>query len=204
MPPGRPHCFRVKDLLFPGPLLVFSLGMTLYVCFSDIGSGMHTSVAVLSGFVTVVFLGFYAWILWQRHVMLESFAYIRGPTYAIMFHRGSYPRMLDPELILDQFKATFYHWQVTFSPERLRSFTEDALFWVWLQPHPVSCGSGSKQIIPGYPTSRSRKIVVGYGKTSESLEATLRHELGHLLQGALTGSWMTTGHHERAKKYDLD
>lgn len=206
--PPRPHWITLRDLLFPGSLVPLSFAATLWVCFADIDSatpGQTLPTGVfgaqgLMGFVTLVLAGVYGRLLWLRYQALKPFIFIQGPFYSIMLDPGRYRGSLEPHLVIGQFHTAFDVWQKAFPWSQIRDFADNALFWVWLRPLPIECNWGSREAVNGYTIVRSRKMVIGYKHAKEPLaETALQHEIGHILQGELTGSWMMSEHHDKAK-----
>jgi hypothetical protein len=213
MPPSRPRWLTSKDLLFPGSLVPLVLIALLCAGTSRCQStakawGLPAGLIGVQGTLGILLLGVtavYANLLWRRRRLLEPFIYIRGPFYSVMIHPGSYKGALDPEVVIGQFFFTFDCWQKAFRWSQIRDFADGAMFWVWLKPNLAgSCCAGEKMPLPGFDVARSHKMVVSYRRSVEPLsQTTLQHELGHLLQGALTRSWTVQGHHDRAQDLGL-
>lgn len=200
MPPRKPHWFTLRDLLFPGSLVPVALGLWLWAHLVDGGP-----LVPIAGVVMLIAVASYLSVLWRRYRLLAGFTYIRGPFYSLMVHAGSYAGSLDANAVIGQFAIAFDQWQKAFAWSQIRGFADSALFWVWFEPTTAGvCCLGERMTLPGFSAPRYRKLVVGYRRSSEPLhQTTLQHELGHAIQGALTGSWMVLGHHDRAQKLKL-
>lgn len=208
MPPRKPHWFRARDAFIAGTLLAVS-GMSMFC------TALPAAADALGRWVIVVRVGIvatfllaaaaHARTLWQRRQILEPFIYIAGPFYAVMVHPGSYGETLTPSLVTGQFFNAFAAWQQAFGWTRVRDFANGALFWVWFKPNLAgTCGHGSKMLLPGLSVARMHKIVVSYRRSNETLDqTTFQHELGHVIQGGLTGSWSIEAHHDRAAHFGL-
>lgn len=197
MPPRKPHWFTSRDLLFPGSFVPLTLGLWVWAS----GGPLEVPAAALVLVAMVAYLR----VLRKRYSLLAGFTYVRGPFYSLMVHPGSYAGSLDPDVLIGQFSIAFDQWQKAFTWSKIRSFGDNALFWIWFKPNSAgSCCAGERMSVPGFSAPRSRKLVVGYRRSSEPLhQTTLQHELGHVIQGALTGSWMVLGHHDRAQRLNL-
>lgn len=211
MPPPKPHWFSVREALFPGSLVPLTL-IALLWSFTATAEGTLDSWSLARGWargalaiVAIIAVAIYGRLLARRRRLLQPFIYIRGPFYSVMLHPGSYTGPLDPEAIIGQFFTAFDRWQSVFKWTQIRDFANSALFWVWLKPNLAgACGSAQRIETPGFDIARAHKLVVSYRKSNEPLhQTTLQHELGHVIQGGLTGAWSEQAHHDRAHDHGL-
>lgn len=209
--PKKPSWFRVKDLLtmiLPiilsviGTIVIFSAGTLESVDGSPISTGEVRALMVV---VTVAFIGIYAALLFLRWKALQPFTYYSGENYAFMVDKGKYT---SADLTKDElFRLTdlaLDEWGAVFTRSKTLKVADGALFWVWFEPYPITQVRGSDKKVAGYTILGTRKMHVAYRTKDAPLDSTAyRHEVGHVIQGFVTGSWSEKEHHERSAKYGI-
>lgn len=208
MPPSKPHWFTFRDLLFPGSIALAAIGCLVWVLLAgDLqsatpGKALPTGVFGVHGLVALVALvasGIYARLLWLRRRELSEFVYIRGPYYSVMLHPGRFQGDFSQIAVAREFQAAFDQWSKVFTHEIVWRMAHEAVFWVWLKPANLVDG-WSREKVAGYTVPRSRRLVVAYQASNDLLAATaLRHEIGHVIQGEVTGDWTESEHHLRSQ-----
>lgn len=208
--PKKPHWFRLDDLLMPGsiPIIMLIATICIFAAGDNIQSateGMELPTGVfgvhgLMVVVTLVSLGIYLRVLFARKSGLAEFKYVKGPNFAFMVHPGDYKSALDEQEVIRLAEQAFQDWSKLFSSKEIENFVDDALFWVWFKPHPLKQVRGQPVKAAGATIPGTRKMVVSFKDPNQELDATsFRHELGHVIQGGLTGSWNEAEHHSRSK-----
>jgi len=211
--PTKPRWLRLDDFLLPGSLPLISLALTIWLFNADDlttsdGSPLPMGVFGFHGLMvtlTLVFLGIYLRLVWNRYKALKPFRYVKGNNCAFMVHPGEYKGSFETE-ILRLANLTFDGWSRVFGEVKIKDFKDDALFWVWFEPHPIENVQVRGQTIKaaGVTIGGSRKMRVAYKDPFQELDQTaLRHEIGHVIQGHITGSWDNDEHHERSNKHNL-
>jgi hypothetical protein len=209
--PKKPSWFRIKDLLsmiLPiilsviGTIVIFSAGTLESVSGAPIST---TEVRALMVVVTLAFIGIYAALLYLRWKALQSFTYYSGENYAFMVDKGKYKaKDLTKEELFRLTDLALDEWGAVFTRDKTLKVADGALFWVWFEPHPITQTRGSKKKYAGLTIMGTRKMRVSYRTEDAPLDSTaFRHELGHVIQGFVTGIWSEKEHHERAAKYGL-
>ena len=204
-PMKKPSWFRWLDLLFPGSLwvvsgvltvLTFRYGTTLE------GEPLTLGPKLMMIGLTLAFLGIYLVLLYLRKKALDKFVFIDARGYGLMVHTGGW-KEFDRVEFKEVTDATFVAWGEVLGVQVTKLYlNSDNIYWAWFEPGPIE--TPTKQKVAGYTIPRSNRVHVGYKTPDQPLTKTAyEHELGHIIQGWVTGSWDETEHHERAKKYGL-
>jgi len=211
MPPAKPHWFKWRDLLFPGSLALVAWPLSIWVLLAENvrsgkpGAELPTGVLGYQGLMVVVALamtGIYGWLLWRRHAELAPFVYIKGPYYAVMLHPGRYQGDRSHEAVTREFQRAFERWSKVFDQRDIWRMASSSVFWLWLKPNNLVDRWDPGKKVAGHTISRSRKMVIAYTMSTDPLSLTsLEHELGHVIQGELTGDWSEGAHHSRASSF---
>lgn len=211
--PSKPSWIRGRDIVIPGSLPILSAVLTLVVALSDDlttnnGDPVPRGIFGVEGLMLLMTLAFgvitFIWLRY-RYQKLQAFEYVAGPYYAVMIHRGDYKMAYDDDQILQEFEAAFKGWSHVFGASALRQFADDALFWVWFAPHPITDQVRGKTIkMAGETVGGSRYMRVSYkSPTDDPSKTALQHEIGHVIQGHLTKRWNEAEHHQRSKENKL-
>lgn len=210
MSPSKPHWFNFRDLLFPGSVAIVAVACLILVLLAgDLqsatpGKELPTGIFGVQGlfaFVALVTTGIYIAVLWIRHLELSRFVYVRGPYYAVMVNPGSFKGDISSEAVMREFQSAFDHWSQVFTHETVWRLANDDVFWVWLKPTNLVEKWNKSAKVAGYTVSRSRRVVVGYATSNDRLSETpLQHEIGHVIQGEITGDWTESVHHALAQE----
>lgn len=184
-----------------GTIVIFSAGTLESVSGAPIST---TEVRVLMVVVTTAFIGIYAALLYLRWKALKPFIYYTASNYAFMIDPGKYKGAVSTNELIRLTDLALDKWGAVFDRGKVLDAANGALFWIWFEPHPITQFRGSKKKYAGYTINGTRKMHVAYRTVDAPLDSTAyRHELGHVIQGFVTGSWSEKEHHERAAKYGL-
>jgi hypothetical protein len=202
-----PSTLQFGDFIAFGLGGVVCIGLLIYgliVGFesSSVGQAPFILAATAAGFLLV-----YWNVIKIRKNNLKDFVLLGGPEYGFLVNAGGYPSNKLSELktiVNDTVKA----WEKVavddpaFSPEAIANALNADYIWVWFKPgdiHPLFKPAAK---LAGYTIHR--KMVVGYRSEDTSLIRTaFVHELGHIIQGTITGVWDNDIHHARSKKYNI-
>lgn len=211
--PKKPSVIRWRDAVIPGSLPVVSGVLTLIVFLADdlttsAGDPLPSGIFGVHGVMVAMTLAFaaitFVWIRlrWRK---LQAFEYLPGPYYALMIHRGDYKAAYDDAQIFEEFEAAFTGWGKVFDPKEIRNFADDALFWLWFEQGPIIERVRGKEIkMAGETIGGSRSMKVAFkNPTDDPSKTALQHEIGHVIQGHITGKWNEAEHHNRAKQHRL-
>jgi len=212
MNPKKPIWFKLGDLLgFGGPTLLSLIGTIIVFCSDNIvnaktGAPVPTGVFGVHGLMvtlTLTFLAIYLYVIRLRIKELKEFRYMAGNGYGVMVHSGKYETSFKDSDILDQFEQAFSDWDKIF-PSKVYPKVNGHVFWVWFEPAPVHDPKSKKIKVAGMTIAGSSKTVIAYKDPKQPLDKTaLQHEIGHMIQGAVTDNWDITEHHKRSAEYKL-
>lgn len=212
MTPKKPHWFRLADILMPGSLTFLSLLATIWVFSLDrlesaTGESLPSGIFGVHGLMVAVTLGFavvYLRLLYARWSDLKPFRYIKGPGYGVMLHSGGYEGPITDDDVIREFEGALAGWGRVLSLARVISMANQSVFWVWFRPTLTHPRMGESVKIAGHTVAGAKKIVVIYKDPKTPLRDTaLRHEIGHVIQGHITGSWDQAEHHLRSSEHKL-
>lgn len=212
MNPKKPTWFKFGDLLgFGGPTLLSLIGTIIVFCSDSIvnaatGAPVPTGVFGVHGLMvtlTLTFLAIYLYVIHLRVKDLKPFRYMTGNGYGVMVHSGKYETSFEDDDILGQFEQAFSDWDKIF-PGKVYPKVNGKVFWVWFEPAPLHSPRSKLIKVAGYTIAGSAKTTVAYKDPKQPLDRTaLQHEIGHMIQGAVTGSWDMAEHHKRSADHKL-
>lgn len=210
--PNKPGIFKISDTAFIGFILL-SLTLTIYIFLAGDaltagdGSPLPTGVFGVHGLMVTLTLAtvvVYAGLLWSRHRFLSKFEFYQGPGFALMVHPGDYETALNGNEVIRLAQTAFQEWGTVLGEEAVNRFTNGSLFWVWFLPWPIEQVRGTDLKVAGRTIVGSKMMQVSYRTPTVALDTTaFRHEIGHVVQGFVTGSWDESEHHERARQHNL-
>lgn len=195
----KPSVFVLKDFLLPGSLSGASLmiGIVLGILSSLQGAAIMTCIALL-------FAGIYIRSLIERVLELRKYEYIPSEYYALMVNYGGYTGSSDEEMILYTNK-TLKSWGDVFLPGDVQNAIKNiGIIWVEFKEMPIPHPSEKGSLVAGYATTKKDKMIVVVGfkfKNQELVRTAFEHEVGHIIQAKVTGSW--DSHHERSRFYGV-
>ena len=167
-------------------------------------AGITGQALALMWVVALTFVAIYGRILWLRKKFLDGWDW--EPTLGIMVKRNGYKGSLTEIAVAA--RETITGWNVYFAPMvgvgSVQKLIEDNVIWVIFDPdldtHPPS-GHVPQE---GFTLVRSFTMQVDFDTPEDAVNRTsFRHELGHIIQGHLTGDWDQKTHHDRAKSLGL-
>jgi len=202
--PKKPGWFKWTHLAF-GTIPAVSAAVTVAVLASN--ELTNSAGEVINGVaprlfmvgLTLVFLGFYLGLLWRDKRKHDRFRYLKGDTFGIMVDDDDAYLLDEDELIGETFDM-IVAWARVFPSEKIVKLFDGLVLWVTFKREPLLL---RRVRVAGYSVPKNR-VFVSYNDTAQSLKRTAyRHELGHIIQGNITGSWSQAEHHQRSKNVGL-
>lgn len=202
-PPDKPHWFRWTHAAF-GAIPLVSIVATVAVLLSDEltnSAGEVISAVAPRLFMvglSLVFLGMWLGLLWRDKRKHDRYTYIEGDTFGIMVDPGGYG--LDQGRLIGETLDSIVQWSRVFPSSKIVKLFDGLILWVVFKKEPLLL---NRVRVAGYSMPKA-KIFVSYKESSQPLRKTAyQHELGHVIQGNVTGSWNQGEHHQRAKDVGL-
>lgn len=197
----KPSFFTLKDFLMIGNLPIVSTIITIAMLFTfPFGEALALMITV-----SVVFWGIYIRLLFLRKAELDKFTFIDGKNFALMVDFGDYS--CDNEDLLRATENALEKWENIY--ENTKEKMKGTTFKVFFKEMPITVpgrvefvdGKPKLQKLTGYTIFYSSTINVGFKSKDQSLETTaFEHEIGHVIQGKVTGVWDEKKHHEVSKE----
>jgi hypothetical protein len=206
-----PPVWRIGDFIAFGSGAVACIGFLIYgliVGFQGTASAVKQAPFLLAA-TAAGFLFVYWRVIKIRQNDIAGFILVGGPEYGFLVNLGDYNPpggMVELKAIVQE---TAKGWgtkptadEPVFTPISVENALTSDYIWVWFKPGTQDLPFNMPGKVAGYDVYR--KMVVGYLAKSTPLERTaFAHELGHVIQGTITGDWNQDTHHARAKKYGL-
>lgn len=206
-----PPVWRLGDFIAFGLGGVACIGFLIYgliVGFHGTESAVKQAPFLLAA-TAAGFLFVYWRVIKIRMDDIKGFVLVGGPEYGFLVNLGDYnpsDGLADLKNIVED---TAKGWgtkltadEPAFTPVAVANALNMDYIWVWFKPGDVHPAFKPAVKLAGYTIYR--KMVVGYKSKTISLEHTaFAHELGHVIQGTITGIWDEATHHARSKKYGL-
>jgi hypothetical protein len=207
---GLPPVFRFWDWMSWGMLGVYTFGFLIY--------GLVHGATALDGskasadwpyLMAATGLGFF-FVYWRviliRKKEIAGFVLVGGPNYGFAVNFGDYkPTGETNDDLFDLWMSTADKWTAAgWSIEQIRGALNQDYIWVWFKPADASGGIDAPRQtgkVAGYTIYRQMVIAYTPGEMFEKTAAA--HELGHVIQGTITGSWDMNEHHARSKRLGL-
>jgi hypothetical protein len=128
---------------------------------------------------------------------LKKYTFIDAKDYGIMVSFGGYNGTTSEE-ILKAFESTVKDWSYVLSEDKVRAYLKkDKLFWFEFQEMPIKL-PGSTRPVSGYTYYNTLVMHIGFNDGIKLESTAFQHELGHVLQGGVTGVWDEALHHKIA------
>ena len=208
-----PPVFRWWDFLSFGMLGVITVGFLVYGLIVGFQGATSSIVKQAPWLMAATAAGFF-FVYWRvikiRMNDIKGFVLVGGPKYGFLVNFGSYtPPGGSAELlsIIEQMETAWstvaFAAEPVFSPAKVADALTRDYVWVWFKPGTLDLPNMAGKVA-GYTVAMGNKMVVGYPATDSPLERTaFSHELGHLIQGNVTGVWDQTTHQQRSKTLHL-
>lgn len=194
--PKKPHWFKPLDALSFGLAAVLVVAASIWVT----TAGIRGEALALMWVVALTFVAIYGRLLWLRKKFIDEWEW--EPTFGLMVKRNGLKADL-AELAVAT-RDSIYGWGKHFGESAVRRLIMENVIWVVfnkdLDTHPPS----GKVPMEGYTVVRSFAMMVDFDDPSDPVIRTAyQHELGHVIQGHITGEWDQDTHHKKAKELGL-
>ncbi len=204
---GLPPVLRFWDWMSWGMLGVYTFGFLIY----GLVHGVHgdpSAVAQWPYLMTATGLGFffvyYRVIIARKHE-IAGYTFAGGPTYGLCVKFGDY-KLANGEVLADFatiVRKTAQGWTAAgWTLEQINAVLNSDYIWVVFEPGDVDLPHEAGKVA-GYTVAYSRNMVIGYKPGATIEQTAFAHELGHIIQGNMTGSWDMDEHHARSKRLGL-
>jgi len=150
--------------------------------------------------VVLVFTLIWGRLVWLRKKWIDTFRWY--PAYGFMVSPENFSLPNDPDFnavvagVIKGWKSCF---------PSTESIVKKEVNWVWFEKGlDESTKNLTGKKVYGFVISNTRIMHVDYNTPNDLLTSTsFEHELGHIIQGYATGSWIQSFHHAFAKKNGL-
>lgn len=211
---GKPPVWRVGDFIAFGSGAVFCIGFLVYglvVGFHGDSSAVRQAPWLLLA-TALAFLFVYWRVIVIRQNDIRGFVLVGDPRYGFMVNFGEYS--IDPTTIptlLKLIEDARMRWgdaaakgdpaDSQFTPQAVDSALTSDYIWVWFRPGDLDLPWGPPGKVAGYTVGR--KMVVGFKPGAPPERTAFEHELGHVIQYAVTGIMDNDIHHARSKRLGI-
>ncbi len=201
---GMPGIWKVSDFVAFGLGGVVCIGLLMFGLVSGF-EGDASSVKQVPFLLAACAAGF-LFVYWQavkvRINELRGFVLVGDPKYGLLVNMGSYePVGEDLYDLVELVEKTVDDWSRVWPRERVEEALSSGYVWIWFKEGDLDLPYGRPGKVAGFTVLR--KIHVGYIPGSTFRKTAFAHELGHVIQGLVTGSWSQDEHHARSKEHGI-
>jgi len=189
-----------------GDFIAFALGGIACVALLIYGLFGHVEGSAQWPGITAATAAGFLFIYWRviliRKNDIKDFVLIGTPSYGLMVHFGDFPHNAAVEKqMLEAIDQTAEGWAEIFTTSEVQAALNRDFIWVWFRPGDIHPPYGPPATLAGYTIAR--KMVVGFHPGANLARTAFTHELGHIIQGTITGIWDNDSHHARSKRFGL-
>lgn len=196
-----PSVWRISDFIAFGLSGVITIGFLIYGLF--VHAQGSAQWPYLMAAVAASFLFIYWRVIVVRQNDIKGFVLVGGPKYGVLVNLGTYQPPGGVDKLAEIIETTAIGWTAAFSREEIDNALTKGYIWCWFKPGTIDMSQvGTPYKVAGYEVGD--KLVVGYSAVNANLDSTaFAHELGHYIQGTVTGDWDLNTHHARSKRLGL-
>lgn len=200
----KPGIWHVSDFVAFGLCGVICLAFLVYGL--TVGfTGQSSAVKQAPYILAVTAAGFF-FVYWQvirgRIKDLKGFVLVGNPEYGFMVNMGEYTPPDGLGELKDLVAETAEAWTKAFDKQEIQEALNRGYIWVWFKQGDLDLPFNLPGKVAGYTIYR--RMVVGYPTPTTPIRRTaFVHELGHVIQGTVTGDWRQEIHHARSKKLGI-
>jgi hypothetical protein len=190
-----------------GDFIAFGLGGIACIALLIYGAFGHVEGSTQWPYITAATAAAFFFIYWQviliRKNDIKGFVLMGGTRYGFLVNVGEY-KLPGGQVELERSIADVAkRWEVCFPSADIDKALTSHYIWVWFKPGKLDLPFNMPGKVAGY-TIGNAKMVVGYLSPETQLDHTaFAHEIGHIIQGSITGIWDLETHHARSKKFGL-
>lgn len=194
----KPSPFKVKDLIsfgLPSILLIAAsiAFMFLLVPFQE----FHVMMWVISALV----IGAYSIVVAKRAAKLSKFKFVKVKNFALMIEKSEYS---DDKPIKSSVLDTVQGWSEYFGDQEVNKSLSNQIIYIYFKKAPLYSPNNQVNSVAGYNPYYTNDIYVSYKDLNHELKKTaFEHELGHVIQGLVTGVWDQSAHHKLSAELGL-